>query len=107
VSNRLRVLGIRGLEVLTFRLYRPTRWSAETERAIERSNESAVAMTAVAETSSDKRVGATIVHGRTGFDVEFERPNAFPPDAFDRPFLLDISIPPQFHTAVLVRSNER
>ena len=95
------------MEGRTFRSYRPTRWSAETERAIERSSEVAVAMTAVAEKPSEARAGAPIVHGRTGFDVEFERPNAFPPDAFDRPFLLDVSISPQFHTAVLVRSDER
>jgi hypothetical protein len=37
----------RVLEVAhTFRSYRPTRWSAETDRAIERSNAIAVAMTA-------------------------------------------------------------
>jgi hypothetical protein len=49
VSNRLRDLGIRGSEAQTFTSYRPTRWSAEMDRAVVRSNETAVAMTAGAQ----------------------------------------------------------
>ena len=35
----------KGENIRTFKSYRPTRWSADTDRAIERSSETDVAMT--------------------------------------------------------------
>jgi len=59
----------------TFRSYRPTRWSADTDRAIERSGDTAVAMTAAAIAQMCKVKsgrGQVMCPGKvTGFDVEF------------------------------------
>ena len=83
--------------------YRPTRWSADTDRATELSSETAIAMTCRMQWCfSDLHCAVLGVHALTGFDMQLARPEAFPADAFDRALLCDVAVFPQLHAAVLV-----
>ena len=74
----------------TFKSYLPTKWSADTDRAMERSSETAVAMTAAMvcvkvlklkqrTSGMDAKEQARL----TGFDVQFEGPDALPYNSLD------------------------